>query len=83
LGGFFEKNCSPSMPPGKRCSDTGRSPFAAINADPTSTMYFAKSSLVMPGSGQSTRLGLEMRTSRVPEGPSTGRTTASVAMRPT
>ena len=27
-GGFFEKNCSPSIPSGKRCSDTGRSPLA-------------------------------------------------------
>lgn len=34
----------------------------------------------MPGFGQSTRLGLEMRTSRCPWGPSTGRTIASLAI---
>ena len=30
------KNCSPSMFPEKRCSETGRSPFAEIDASPTS-----------------------------------------------
>src|ERR1700754_4768119 len=36
----------------------------------------------MPSSGQRTRLGLEMRTSRSPFGPGTVMTTASLAMRP-
>ena len=35
---FFEKNCSPSTLSEYLCSATGRSPFAAMNASPTSTM---------------------------------------------
>ena len=40
--------------PPNRWSVTGRSPFAARNASPTSTMYRARSSLVRPSSGQRT-----------------------------
>lgn len=37
FGGFFEKYCSPSTPPGCRCSATGRSPLAVTKAPPTAT----------------------------------------------
>ena len=80
FGGFLEKNCSPSTPPGNRWSDTGRSPLASMNGSPTATRYSASSSFVMPSSGQSTRDGLEMRTSRSPLGPGTEIVAASPAM---
>ena len=80
LGGFLEKNCSPSTVSLNRWSVTGRSPFAARKASPTSTMYRARSSLVSPRPGQTTLAGLDTRNSRSPCGPLTVRWTSSLAM---
>jgi hypothetical protein len=50
-----------------------------MNQEPTRTKYSASSSLVMPVRGQSSRSGLEMRTSRTPSGPGTPTVVASFA----
>jgi len=69
LGGFLVQNSSPVIPSGNRCSVTGRLPSARMNPSDTSTAYCARSSFVMPSSGQISRSGLEIRTSRTPSGP--------------
>ncbi len=71
FGGFLEKNASPPTPSGKRSSETGRCPFAAMKGSATAMRYSASSRLVMPTSGHSTRSGFEMPTSRSPSGPGT------------
>ena len=78
-GGFFAKNSSPSIPVGNRWSVIGRCPTIGMNQGPTVTKYSASSSLVIPVPGQSSRPGLEMRTSRVPSGPGTSSVVASLA----
>jgi len=78
-GGFLAKNSSPSIPVGNRCSVMGRRPTIGMNQDPTRTKYSASSSFVMPVPGQSSRSGLEMRTSRAPSGPGTSTVVASFA----
>ncbi len=48
-----------------------RCPFAAMKGSATAMRYSASSRLVIPTSGQSTRSGFEMPTSRSPSGPGT------------
>src|SRR5699024_6543441 len=78
-GGFLEKNSSPAVPSGNRCSVTGRSASASSSAGPTLRTYCAKSHLLTPG--HTCRSGEEIRTSRTPSGPSTSSTFAADAMR--